>query len=98
MGGALHLGTLESKEHTLQVVHDESYHDHDESYHLFMITMITMKVYILFPQSLGEALEAVEFSPDGTLLAVAFLSSKSSPLSSTSSSSSSSPSSSSSSS
>merc|ERR1719239_1232104 len=38
MGGALHLGTLESKEHTLQ--------------------------------SLGEALEAVEFSPDGTLLAV----------------------------
>ena len=82
MGGALHLGTLESKEHTLQVVHDESYHDHDESYHdhdesyhLFMMKvimiMVTMKVYILFPQSLGEALEAVEFSPDGTLLAVA---------------------------
>ena len=81
MGGALHLGTLESKEHTLQVVHDESYHDHDESYHdhdesyhLFMMKvimiMVTMKVYILFPQSLGEALEAVEFSPDGTLLAV----------------------------
>ena len=35
-----------------------------------MMVMITMKVYILFPQSLGEALEAVEFSPDGTLLAV----------------------------
>ena len=74
MGGALHLGTLESKEHTLQVVHDESYHDHDESDHLFMMKvimiMVTMKVYILFPQSLGEALEAVEFSPDGTLLAV----------------------------
>jgi len=39
MGGVLHLGTLESKEHTLQ--------------------------------SLGEALEAVAFSPDGNLLAVA---------------------------
>ena len=36
-----------------------------------IMIMVTMKVYILFPQSLGEALEAVEFSPDGTLLAVA---------------------------